>query len=231
MKIKIFFTHLLAVGFGVIGALIFHHYYIRNHEGADANLILVIFYLSCLSLGVIIALFSITTPSNDLSHEFKTVQDALVLKINETIGAHRENLDTNLKEGKELLLEAGRAYQSHAESYFNRQSDFSGLIKYHVYAAAIRQLHQSHDPEKVEKFVQRELEIIKKIEAGENVYALCGNRAHTEEQAYNTLLGRCKKGQIKPQKSFFQCKDCGTEFEVCPNCMGELQRRFKNDPC
>ena len=71
---------------------------------------------------------------------------------------------------------------------------------------------------------------IKKIEAGENVYALCGNRAHTEEQAYNTLLGRCKKGQIKPQKSFFQCKDCGTEFEVCPNCMGELQRRFKKWP-
>jgi len=196
MKIK-FFTHLLAVGFGVIGALIFHHYYIRNHEGADANLILVIFYLSCLSLGVIIALFSITTPSNDLSHEFKTVQDALVLKINETIGAYRENLDTSLKEGKEFFLEAGRDYQSHAESYFDRQSAFSGLIKYHVYAAAIRQLHQSHDSEKAEKFVQQELEIIKKIEAGENVYALCGNRAHTEEQAYNTLLGRCKKGQIK----------------------------------
>ncbi len=227
MKIKIFFTHLLAVGFGVIGALIFHHYYIRNHEGADANLILVIFYLSCLSLGVIIALFSITTPSNDLSHEFKTVQDALVLKINETIGAYRENLDTSLKEGKEFFLEAGRDYQSHAESYFDRQSAFSGLIKYHVYAAAIRQLHQSHDPEKAEKFVQRELEIIKKIEAGENVYALCGNRAHTEEQAYNTLLGRCKKGQIKPQKSFFRCKDCSYELVVCPNCSGELQRRFK----
>jgi hypothetical protein len=226
MKFK-FFTHLLAVGFGVIGALIFHHYYIRNHEGADANLILVIFYLSCLSLGVIIALFSITTPSNDLSHEFKTVQDALVLKINETIGAYRENLDTSLKEGKEFFLEAGRDYQSHAESYFDRQSAFSGLIKYHVYAAAIRQLHQSHDPEKAEKFVQRELEIIKKIEAGENVYALCGNRAHTEEQAYNTLLGRCKKGQIKPQKSFFRCKDCSYELVVCPNCSGELQRRFK----
>jgi hypothetical protein len=226
MKIK-FFTHLLAVGFGIIGALIFHHYYIRNHEGADANLILVIFYLSCLSLGVIIALFSITTPSNDLSHEFKTVQDALVLKINETIGAYRENLDTSLKEGKEFFLEAGRDYQSHAESYFDRQSAFSGLIKYHVYAAAIRQLHQSHDPEKAEKFVQRELEIIKKIEAGENVYALCGNRAHTEEQAYNTLLGRCKKGQIKPQKSFFRCKDCSFELVVCPNCSGELQRRFK----
>jgi hypothetical protein len=226
MKIK-FFTHLLAVGFGIIGALIFHHYYIRNHEGADANLILVIFYLSCLSLGVIIALFSITTPSNDLSHEFKTVQDALVLKINETIGAYRENLDTSLKEGKEFFLEAGRDYQSHAESYFDRQSAFSGLIKYHVYAAAIRQLHQSHDPEKAEKFVQRELEIIKKIEAGENVYALCGNRAHTEEQAYNTLLGRCKKGQIKPQKSFFRCKDCSYELVVCPNCSGELQRRFK----
>jgi len=158
----------------------------------------------------------------------KTAQDELVASLNTSIGAQAERLSQSLKQGTDYLNNVARQYNERAQSYHSRHSAFVGLVKYHIYAAAIRSLHQTRNAEKAVKFVKKEMEVLEKIEAGEDVFALCGDRAHSQEQALNTLLGRIRNGAIEPKTAFFRCKSCASEFEVCPNCgCGQLERRFK----
>mgnify|MGYP001164522390 CR=1 FL=1 len=175
-------------------------------------------------LGVVFLLYKIET---DQSEVLKNAKDALVAELNKTIGGHGEKIKQSLKQGTDSLIYAMRQYNDRAQGYHDRQSAFQGLIKYHIYAAAIRSLHQSQDAEKVVKFVRKELEILEKIEAGQGVYDLCGGRAHAQKQALDTLLSRIQNGALKPKISFFKCKDCSLELEACPRCSGKLERRFK----
>jgi len=157
----------------------------------------------------------------------KTAQDELIKSLNTSIGAQAESLKQSLKQGTDYLQTATTAYHVEAQAYHIKKSAFVGLVKYHIYAAAIRQLHQTRNAEKVVKFVRKELEIMEKIETEKDNYELCGGRAHAEKQALDTLLGRIQNGAIEPKTAFFRCKSCASEFEVCPNCGGELERRFK----
>jgi uncharacterized membrane-anchored protein YitT (DUF2179 family) len=231
MKNKIY-THLFAVGIGVIGSLIFRYYFTFE----DPNLVLVVFYFICLILGIVFyfVLFFWEARSTDLASTFKTSQDALVnalktsenelvSRIEKIIGAHGKNLE----DGIEGVKNAGREYNLRAKSYFDLKSALAELIRYHVYTAAIRLLHQSLNAEKAEKFVAKELEILEKIEGGNDVKELTGGRAYAQEQAYNTMLGRLNNGTLKPKTAFFKCKNCGGELNACTACGGELERRFK----
>ena len=157
----------------------------------------------------------------------KTAQAELVASLNTSIGAHTESLKQRLSEGTAGLRTATTTYHVEAQALHLKKSAFVGLVKYHIYAAAIRSLHQTRNAEKAVKFVKKEMEVLEKIEAGEDVFALCGDRAHSQEQALNTLLGRIRNGAIEPKTAFFRCKSCGSELEACPRCSGELERRFK----
>ncbi|HQQ88564.1 MAG TPA: zinc ribbon domain-containing protein [Smithellaceae bacterium] len=157
----------------------------------------------------------------------KTAQDSLVEKLNTSIGAQAESIRASLKQGTDYLSHVAREYDDRGQNYHSRHSAFIGLVKYHIYAAAIRQLHQTRNAEKAVKFVRKEMEVLEKIETEKDNYELCGGRAHAEEQALNTLLGRVNNGTLTPKTAFLRCKSCGEEFQACPRCSGELERRFK----
>ncbi|HQQ88539.1 MAG TPA: hypothetical protein PLA72_11115 [Smithellaceae bacterium] len=186
------------------------------------------------ALAILIALFCLMVVlfvfykiDNNQYEALKTAQDSLIDALNTSIGRHSESLKQRLSEGTAGLRTATTAYHQEAQSLHLKKSAFVGLIKYHIFAAAIRSLRQTRNAEKTVKFVRKELEVLEKIEAGEDVFALCGNRAHAEEQALNTLLGRINNGALEPKTAFFRCKSCGAELDACAACGGELERRFK----
>lgn len=212
---------LLKIVFGVMGGILGGYFVAYSLHETLALSILILF--SILMVGI----FLMFKKEIQQAESRETAQDALVEKLNTSIGAQGESLRANLKQGTEYLSSVARQYNERAQNYHSRHSAYVGLIKYHVYAAAIRQLHQTRNAEKSAKFVKKEMAVLDKIEAGEDVFGLCGDRAHTEEHAYNTLLGRVNNGTLTPKTAFLRCKSCASEFEVCPNCGGELERRFK----
>lgn len=217
--------YLLAICMGAVVASGVHFFMRKNDFEEKSILIVLILYTVLLLLSAFIWYFF--ERDTDQTEALKTAQGELVAELNKIIGGHGEKLKQSLKQGTDSLTYAMRQYNDRAQDYHDRLTALKGLIRYHVYAAAIKSLHQSRDAEKAEKFVFRELNILEKIGAGENVSELAGGRAHVEEQAFNTLLGRVRNGALEPKTAFYKCKNCGGELEACPFCSGELERRFK----
>jgi DNA-directed RNA polymerase subunit M/transcription elongation factor TFIIS len=191
------------------------------HETLALTILIAFFAL----LGVVFLVFMLNA---DQATNRKSAQDAFITEIKNTITSHEKNLERGLKKGTDYLTTAGDEYHLRVQNYFERQSSYKGFIRYHIYAAALRKLHQTRNAEKAEIFINTELEILKKIETGQNVLALCREREDAEERAYKTLLGRVQKGTLEPKTAFYKCKNCGAETKTCLNCGGELEHSFKH---
>jgi len=217
--------YLLTIGMGAVIASGVHFFMRKNDFEEMSILIVLILYTVLLLLSAFIWYFF--ERDNDQTEALKTTQGALVVEIHKTLGEHAQSLKQALKQGSDYLNSAGRGFNELTANYHARRSAYQGLIRYHVYAAALKALRHNQDAEKAEKFVLNELNIFQKIEAGENVFDLAGNRAHAEEQAFNSYLGLVKNGAVRPKTAFYKCKNCGAETETCLNCGGELERKFR----
>jgi len=217
--------YFLAAGMGSIFASGVHFFSRKNDFEEQSILIVLILYTVLLLLSAFIWYFF--ERDNDQTEGLKTAQGALVAEIHKTLSEHTKSLKQVFKQGSDYLYSEGRAFNELTANYHARQAAYQGLIRYHVYAAALKALRHNQDAEKAEKFVLNELNIFQKIEAGENVFNLAGHRAHTEEQAFNSYLGLVKNGAVRPKTAFYKCKNCGAETEACLNCGGELERKYK----
>jgi hypothetical protein len=218
--------YLLAVGMGAIFASGVHFFLRKNAFEEQSLLIVLILYTVLLLLSAFIWCFF--ERDNDQTEALKSSQAALDAKIHKTLDEHAQSLKQAIKQGSDYLNSAGRGFYELTANYHARRSAYQGLVRYYVYAAATKSLKYNPDAEIAEKFVRKELDILQKIEAGENVYELAGGRAHAQEQAYNTLLGRVVNGTAQAKTTaFYKCKNCGAETETCLNCGGELERKFR----